>query len=95
MKKRILIKCGYYGFSNHFDHNTINIHNLNFGIMKVLDVTHISSRGSSFRITLPKKIIKKMDLKEDDIIMFVEKDGEVVLRKMKMEEKCASLQMSP
>ena len=54
--------------------------------MKILDVTHISARGSSFRITLPKRVIKKMDLKGDDIITFVEKDGEVVLRKMKMEE---------
>ncbi len=50
--------------------------------MKILDTTHISSRGSSFRITLSKKVINKMDLKEDDIITFVEKDGEVVLRKM-------------
>lgn len=85
-KKRILIKCGYYGLGNQPAHNTFNIHYLNFGIMKVLDVTHISARGSSFRITLPKKVIKKMDLKEDDIITFVEKEGEVVLRKMKVEE---------
>ncbi len=54
--------------------------------MRILDVSHISSRRSSFRITLPKKVIKKMDLKEDDIVTFVEKDGEVVLRKMKIEE---------
>ena len=54
--------------------------------MKIIDVTHISSRGSSFRITLPRKIIKKMDLNKDDIITFVEKDGEVVLRKIEMEK---------
>ena len=47
--------------------------------MKVLDVTHTSSRGSSFRITLPKKIIKKMELKGDEIITFVERDGEICL----------------
>ena len=86
MKKRILIKCGYYGFPDQLEQNTFNIHYLNFGIMKILDVTHISARGSSFRITLPRKIIERMKLNPDDIITFVEKDGEVVLRKMKVEE---------
>ena len=54
--------------------------------MKVIDVSHISSRGSSFRITLPRKVIAKMGLDKDDIITFAEKDGEVVLRKIKTEE---------
>ena len=47
---------------------------------------HISSRGSSFRITLPVKIIKKLGLNPDDLIVYGENDGEIVLRKMKMEE---------
>lgn len=42
---------------------------------KLIDVTHISSRGSSFRITLPKKIINRLNLKDDDIIAFYEDDG--------------------
>lgn len=42
---------------------------------KLIDVTHISSRGSSFRITLPKKIINRLNLSEDDIIAFYEDDG--------------------
>lgn len=42
---------------------------------KLIDVTHISSRGSSFRITLPKKIISRLNLTEDDIIAFYEDDG--------------------
>ena len=54
--------------------------------MKVIDVSHISSRGSSFRITLPRKVIAKMGLDKDDIVTFVEKDGEIVLRKIKSEE---------
>ena len=85
MKKRILIKCGYYGFTNHFDHNAFNIHYLNFGIMKILDVTHISSRGSSFRITLPKKVIKKLGLAEDDIITFIEDGGRIYIEPLKSE----------
>lgn len=84
-KKRILIKCGYYGLGNQLAHNTFNIHNLNFGIMKVLDVTHISSRGSSFRITLPKKVIKKLGLTEDDIITFVEDDRRIYIESLKLE----------
>ena len=55
-------------------------------IMRILDVSHISSRGESFRITLPKKIIKKLGLNPDDLIIFGEKDGDIVLRKMKMED---------
>ena len=54
--------------------------------MRILDVSHISSRGESFRITLPRKIIKKLGLNPDDLIIFGEKDGEIVLRKMKMED---------
>lgn len=42
---------------------------------KLIDVTHISSRGTSYRITLPRKIIKRLDLKEDDIVAFYEDDG--------------------
>ena len=42
---------------------------------KLIDVTHISSRGSSFRITLPKRIINRLNLKDDDIIAFYEDDG--------------------
>ena len=84
-KKRILIKCGYYGLGNQLAHNTFNIHYLNFGIMKVLDVTHISARGSSFRITLPKKVIKRMDLKEDDIVTFIEDQGRVYIEALRSE----------
>lgn len=42
---------------------------------KLIDVAHISSRGSSFRITLPKRVIHRLDLNEDDIIAFYEDDG--------------------
>lgn len=42
---------------------------------KLLDVTHISSRGSSYRITLPKRVISRLNLKDDDIIAFYEDDG--------------------
>ena len=47
---------------------------------------HISSRGGSSRFTAPTKIIKKLGLNPDDLIVYSENDGEIVLRKMKMEE---------
>jgi hypothetical protein len=85
-KKRLLIKRGYYGFHNQLKENTIIIQKLYFGIMRILDVSHISSRWSSFRITLPKKIIRKLGLSNEEIISFGEKDGEVVIKKMKIED---------
>ena len=42
---------------------------------KLIDVTHISSRGSSYRITLPKRVINRLNLKDDDIIAFYEDEG--------------------
>lgn len=42
---------------------------------KLIDVAHISSRGSSFRITLPKRIINRLNLSDEDIIAFYEDDG--------------------
>ena len=48
----------------------------------IIDVTHISARGSSFRITIPKKVIKKLNLSEEDIIAFYD-DGGVKIDKIK------------
>ena len=41
----------------------------------IIDVTHISARDSSFRITIPKKVIKKLNLTEEDIIAFYDDEG--------------------
>lgn len=54
--------------------------------MKIINVTHTFSRRSLFRITLPKKIIERLSQSPDYIVIFIENDGEVVLRKMKLEE---------
>ena len=52
---------------------------------KILDVTHISSRGSSYRITLPKKVAAKLSLSSDDdiIIFYQEEEGKISLEKLK------------
>ena len=52
---------------------------------KILDVTHISSRGTSYRITLPKKVAAQLNLSsEDDIIIFYQEDlGKITLEKLR------------
>ncbi len=50
----------------------------------VIDVTHVSTRvGNSYRITLPKKVVEIMGLTvEDNILMFTNDDGKIVLEKL-------------
>lgn len=52
---------------------------------RVLDVSHISTRGSSYRITLPKKVANKLNLtSEDDIIIFYQEEtGRIVVDRLK------------
>ncbi len=54
--------------------------------MRILDVVHVRGRGTSFRITLPVKVARKFELTDDYLLVFGEKDREIVLRKMKMED---------
>ena len=42
---------------------------------QLIDVSHTSKRGSSLRITIPKKVQEKLDVKEEDIVGFYEEDG--------------------
>lgn len=54
-----------------------------FQIMSfLLDVAHISRRGSSLRTTIPKKVQDKLGIREEDIIGFYEEDGRIYLKKM-------------
>ncbi|QRF76135.1 hypothetical protein Thermo_01652 [Thermoplasmatales archaeon] len=50
---------------------------------QLLEVTHISKRGASMRITLPKKAAECINAVAGDIIGFYEEDGKVFLKKMK------------
>ncbi len=53
--------------------------------MRILDVTHISTRGSSYRITLPRKVMKKLGLAEDDFLTFIEDGGRIYIEPLKSE----------
>ncbi len=50
---------------------------------QLLEVTHISKRGASLRITLPKKAAECINAMAGDIVGFYEEDGKLFLKKMK------------
>ena len=50
---------------------------------QLLEVSHVSRRGASLRITIPKKAAEALDLKEGEIVGFYGDDGKIVLKKMK------------
>ncbi len=49
---------------------------------QLLDVSHVSKRGSSLRITLPKTIRENLGIKEKDILGFYEDNGNILIRKI-------------
>lgn len=51
----------------------------------ILDVTHLSSRnGTSYRITLPKKVVECIGLtQEDNVVVFLLENGKIVLDKVR------------
>ena len=51
-------------------------------MQQLVDVSHVSKRGTSLRITLPKKVQTLLGVKEEDILGFYEEDGKIVLKKM-------------
>lgn len=51
----------------------------------VVEISHVSAVGSSFRITLPKKIVNMLDLSDDDniVIFYKEENGSITLERLK------------
>ncbi len=50
---------------------------------KLLDVAHVSDKGISTRITIPKIIRERLELKDGDILGFYEENGQVIIKRMK------------
>ena len=48
----------------------------------LLDITRTSKKGTSLRITLPKKIAERLSIKEGEFLGFYEKDGLIYLKKI-------------
>ena len=49
---------------------------------RLIDVSHVSKRGSSLRITVPRPVATEMDLKPTDIVGFYLEDGKIKIRKV-------------
>ena len=50
--------------------------------LMLLDVTHASRRGTSLRISLPKKVSDKLGIKPEDIIGFYTDGERVIIKKV-------------
>lgn len=50
---------------------------------QLIDVSHVSKRGASLGITLPKATHEKLGLNESDIVGFYEENGSIFIRKIK------------
>lgn len=70
--------------ANHFaEINLYTVRDLPKMANKVIEVSHVTTRGTSIRITLPRKIVKLLGVGVDDIVVFKEyKDGSVILEKL-------------
>ena len=49
---------------------------------QLIEVSHVSKGGTSFRITLPKKAAEALKANAGDIIGFYHEDGKVFVKKM-------------
>ena len=49
----------------------------------LIDVSHVSKRGSSLRITLPKKVSEKLGIEPEDILGYYYDGDVIVLEKLK------------
>lgn len=56
--------------------------NMSMGLDKkraIVDITHVSSLGTSYRITLPKKVAESIGLtKDDNIVVFYKEESGVI-----------------
>lgn len=55
------------------------------GKRTIVDITHVSSLGTSFRITLPKKVAESIGLTKDDniVVFYKDEDGSISLDKLR------------
>jgi bifunctional DNA-binding transcriptional regulator/antitoxin component of YhaV-PrlF toxin-antitoxin module len=50
---------------------------------QLLEVTHVSERGTLLRITLPKRVAEILGIGKREMLGFYEVGGKIVIRKMK------------
>ena len=57
----------------------MNGHICKYAKKVLIDISHVSKRGSSLRITLPKKVAEKLNIEQGMIIGFYESDGKITM----------------
>lgn len=50
---------------------------------ELIDVSHVSKRGSSLRITLPKKVVEKLKVEPENIVAYYDEDDRIVIKKLR------------
>lgn len=51
---------------------------------KIMDIARMTKRGASIRVTIPKKVLKKLNFKDEDLIAFYEsEDGRIYIDLLK------------
>ncbi len=50
---------------------------------KLIDVTHVSAKGTSSRITLPKKVSSMLNVKDGSIIAFYKTEVGILIELLK------------
>lgn len=48
-----------------------------------IDVAHVSAKGTSYRITIPRKIVNELSLEDECIVAFYKENGKICLEKLK------------
>ncbi len=56
---------------------------MNTNKLTLVDISHVSRRGSSLRITIPKKVSEKLDINPEDILGFYFDGTEMIIEKMR------------
>lgn len=51
--------------------------------IELLDVTHVSRKASSLRISIPKKVAERLGLEPENVLGFYLSDGKIVIEKIK------------
>lgn len=53
------------------------------GKKELIDVAHVSAKGTSYRITVPRKIVAALGLRDEDIVAFYKENGRIIVESLK------------
>jgi bifunctional DNA-binding transcriptional regulator/antitoxin component of YhaV-PrlF toxin-antitoxin module len=49
---------------------------------EIVDITHVYVRGSSYRITVPRKVGEELGLVDGSLLSFVREDGKIFIENL-------------